>query len=145
MRPVFAVSVAALVALGGAVLSAGCEAAVGTRCYDGEYLGCACGPGLTGYAKCTAGTYAACECTGRTPGVDAGPDTGGAGDAGPDSGPCTEGCAFGSPCEGPAGCASGVCASFAQQGNKCSQRCQADGDCPAESGKCGGQKVCKVP
>lgn len=138
--------VLALLAMLGVALSAGCESAVGTKCYEGEYLGCACAAGVTGYARCSGGTYAACDCSGGTPGVDAsanGIDA--SAEASTDAGPCTVGCAFGSSCDGPAGCASGVCSSFTQQGNRCTLRCQSDSDCPAESGKCGGQKVCKVP
>ncbi len=57
-------------------------------CFVGEFAGCSCRPGVTGYQVCLPSEegYGTCVCDGKTPGIDAGrAGTVGAPDAGPGS------------------------------------------------------------
>ncbi len=137
MKATSAGAIAAVVALGISVVGA-CSNADRPACHPGEYVACPCSTG-EGWAKCVSASfgYGTCDCSAGTPGLD--------GCAPPPSfaGVCTANCPFGAPCEKSASCVTGTCATFSN-GSRCTLPCAVDGDCPCYSGKCGGQKVCKV-
>jgi hypothetical protein len=138
-------------------IAAGCEEDF-KECYAGDYLGCTCENGRTGYAACSAQSdYASsqCVCDGTTPGVDASrPDTGSdaaldastgdaascAGDAG-DAGrkKLFEPCTAADECEG---CR---CESFGTKGQLCTISCTSGEQCPAPSDMCTNRGVCRPP
>ncbi len=57
------------------------------------------------------------------------------------------GSAFGVACASKSHCSADApdCFKFNGKGKHCTKTCRHDGDCPAGSGGCNGQRVCKIP
>lgn len=119
-------------------------------CYRGEYAGCFCSSGASGYQACrvTEDGFDTCVCDGTTPGVDGGRDAS-VSEATDDA--ASEGGATGvylAPC-GPNGECAGVearCFDFPSKGSVCTKTCTLDADCPAPSPGCTPKNgVCRVP
>lgn len=115
-------------------------------CYDGEYAACPCAGETEGFAICRGGLYPACDCANGIPGLDGSvalPTDAGAADAGDEGSIEPALLSFGASCDANEECASSLCFAYAK-GSRCTRACAVDGDCPPESGKCGGMGVCKV-
>jgi hypothetical protein len=118
-------------------------------CHRGEYQGCSCLGGATGYQACdvTESGYLACTCDGTTPGVDGGrvvADASGEADAPADA---ASGGAYMTPCGANDACAGAgsICSSFVGRGKICTKPCTQATDCPAPSPGCNMQGICRAP
>jgi hypothetical protein len=116
----------------------------GSTCYAGDFIACTCTNGARGYAACqpSEGLFVPCICDGKVPGaraIDAGSDV----DAAPSKRAFLEACTTNEEC------ASGICQEYPNKGSRlCSNKCTqgtATTDCPAPSGGCNNQGVCKAP
>ena len=107
-------------------------------CYRGDFIGCACGEGESGYQACrdSEDGYSACVCDGTTPGVDAAPP-----DAGADVAADNRG--LFDTCETNEHCDSGLCHLFSSLGRVCTKPCEQAEDCPERSSGCNDRGICR--
>lgn len=121
-------------------------------CYRGEYVGCLCANGASGYQTCnvTEDGFQACVCDGTTPGLDGGRDASGeAGEAGDAAGEAAAAAgAYMMPCGANGACAeaNAVCFEFGNKGKVCTKACTQSSECPPPSPGCSAnQQICRAP
>lgn len=117
-------------------------------CYRGDYVGCSCGNGRSGYQACRDAEdgYAACVCDGRTPGIDASVGDASAADASVDAPIDTGKRPLFAPCTTNDECESGLCFELGMGQRICTKPCTAATaatDCPAPSPGCNNKGVCR--
>jgi len=114
----------------------------GPPCYAGDFVGCTCSNGKTGYQSCLPDEerYAACVCDGTTPGLD-----GSFEDADADVVDANTKLPFMSRCTKNEDCEANDCHLFSQQGSFCTKTCKTTEDCPAPSTGCNNRGICKAP
>lgn len=130
-----------------AVASTSCED--GDRfCYPGDYRSCGCAdPAITGYEQCDANgeAYAACDCSGKVPGVAVAAGGSGSGGEATGGGGGSEMLPFMSECDTNEQCETGLCFPFNAKGPHCTQSCAGPEDCPPPADGCNNMGVCKAP
>ena len=106
-------------------------------CYRGEYLGCLCANGASGYQVCnvTEDGFQACVCDGTAPGLDGGRDSSAAEASDAADVEAGEGGAYLAPCGSNGACAGAdaVCFEFGNKGRVCTKKCTQSAECPAPS------------
>jgi hypothetical protein len=122
-------------ALCGALAAASCADSDGA-CYPSDWRACSCDDGV-GYQQCGAdgSAYGACDCSGNIPGLAT--TSCNADDEGKIPFLCA--CMMNEECE------TGLCHAFNMKGQRCSQACGVDADCPPPSPGCNNMGVCKAP